>query len=257
MKKNSALLLLLFIIPFRLLYGQISFSYDKISLERVTFYKPNEANDDGYIIVKKDNGNGSYTGSQWENGSTKPVAYVSGVKPRISAELKVECDVNTLYVKGDGPENFDPPSQKLVPSGSGSNIYSYPTIIISSEFELGKIRHWDPFEIVWFISTDEVNWVEVKQRSNNPLYVTRDTPEPPNIGIGYDHFHTLIKVSCEAADKEILASKIIDKIWSKIQTLTVEGADAKLNMNANQALKYPKSDSSSYSPKDVNDESFS
>jgi hypothetical protein len=163
-----------------------------------------------------------------------PVAYVSGTKARAKATFETNCQ-NPLYIRGIGPSatggQIQFPSKSITPS-NGTIIYNYEDA--TTPFDNEKVKYWEEFKILWQFSEDQTEWEDIGE-SNNPMYVTYKKPEPaeplvtdPTTGLvsgGYEHFHTLFKLSCEAADGMTTDEDIIDAIWNKISTLNVDKAD--------------------------------
>lgn len=183
-------------------------------------------------------------------GFQNPVAYVSGTIGKVEAEFNIDCTVENWYARGQRSDGFDLEVMPLDPIGTTSA--KYPATFFAEEFDENKVQFWQSFEIDWYVSKDpelpEGQWVFVG-RSMNPLYITFKAPEPTleqlspgnptaialSNGLpvdpvpaawGYKHFHTLFKISCEAANGKTTDTEIISSLKTKFNTLSIWSADA-------------------------------
>lgn len=157
--------------------------------------------------------------------------------------MLTDCD-KKIFIQGGGPNINGVPmifSKQEITPNMGVLVYDWMTASIT--FVQHKVKYFEKFIINWQISKDgNFNWVTIGE-SVNPLYVTYKQPESMSLNStiangdndlywtsqkwGYKWFHTLLKVSCEAAKDEIDKDIIIDKIWAKIQTKSIVAADSK------------------------------
>ena len=143
-------------------------------------------------------------------GKTSPIAYESGSTPIV--RVKFSFCVDTVWVKGKGPDNHIFTSKQLVNKNGGS----FYTNKSSSIFEKNKVKYYDPFEITWYISKDNINFVEVG-KSNHQLYVTYDKPLAKSDILPFHKniYHTLIHYGCKNANGLNNIDKIIDEVFQK------------------------------------------
>ncbi len=190
-----------------------------------------------YIPIKKDNGMGIYSAPQFvkshpggclnsSGGSIvqdDPVAYVSGTKAKVKAVFETDC-THSYFIRGMGPtlKNgnqiiFNP--QQVTPM-NGLVEYSWNDANIS--FTSDGAKYYEEFEILWQVSEDGINWVDI-DKSINPLYVTHKAPiaEIPGDdgdgtqyrnGIGYEWYESLLHLSCMNADMKSTKLEIFEKI---------------------------------------------
>ena len=234
---------------FDVVYGQNPYNRSTATFDYGTCLK--EVHFEGtpnsnYIPITKDNGSGIYTAPHFEmtypNGcgnlpeqivKQAPVAYVSGTYAKVKAVFETDCQ-DPHYIRGahykldKNGKTFFP---KVLISPDINGIFTYGPVHANFPFENNRVRYWENFKILWQISKDGINWIDI-DISDNPLYVTYKTPEPESIS--YQWFHTLFKVSCKAADGENNDTDIINEIWNEIKTLSITAADN------NQPLTYYK-----------------
>lgn len=220
-------------------------------------------NNTRYIPIKKDDNSAFYMAPHFvqenitceagEAGTITtqhPIAYVSGTHAKVKAKFETNCTV-PLYIRGIGPkigEGED--AQELIffdnetytPVGG---MVETGEIVADIPFAFEKVKYWENFTIKWQMSESGADntWIDVDE-SKNAMYVTYKQPEsistnptvangdsPEGSGfwaqpkLGYKWFHTLLKVSCAAADRLTTDEAIIDAIWQELQTLSIVAAD--------------------------------
>lgn len=205
-----------------------------------------------YIPITKDSGMGEYLAPQFvkdhpsgcdnSTGGTiieqEPVAYVSGTKARVKACFITDC-THSYYIRGLGltitGNNVETilefPMQLVTPSG-GEVVYKWTDA--DRVFVQNQVKYFEKFTIKWQMSENGNDWVDIDE-SENTLYVTYKQPDVQAPLSGYQWFHTLLKVGCEAADEKTTDNTIISTIWSKLKTKNIIAADN------GQALFYYKS----------------
>jgi len=219
-KALRCLLLSLLLLPIRS-FSQ-DFVYSNVSIVSVTF-------SGGNLIIRKDDGTGSYSAPQWLATSiTKnPVAYVSGVAPSASAALTITCvDVpDSVWVRGHASDAIEFPAMHIpvAPSGTATHNMTYPATIGSHVFAAATVRFFKPFSIAWEISFDNgVTWRAVGT-TNNTLYVTRSLPQPETSEFKW--FHTVYDLSCRNAQNYSLDTAIISHVWNEFLDHVVLNCD--------------------------------
>lgn len=168
----------------------------------------------------------------------KPVAYISGKNPKVSAKLELNCGMNEIWISGEVKSqlsgNHYYPSIKITKSSDGYYYYKksnleYAEAVIANNttlynFPLNMVRFFDPYEITWRISnTNEPlqssKWLEIG-KSENPLYILRSTPLlyfENNLG-----YYTLIHTACKYANGLSDQNEIVDAIYEKFKTKSIE-----------------------------------
>ncbi len=196
----------------------------------------------GNLSIQKDDGTGSYTSPQWSSQSSlqSPVAYVSGVAPKVTATFTFECSTATaptfVYIRGKASDSIDFPSAKVNLTAASGNTYTlnYPETAGSHIFKAEVVRYFKPFVIKWEVSFDnEIHWNTVGE-TKNTLYVTYKTPQAETTQFKW--FHTVFDLSCRNA-KQLSAEKpIIAGIWNEFTDQVI------LNYNDDSLFYYKKID---------------
>jgi hypothetical protein len=167
-KKTTILWVIAFSLQFNVwLSAQTTadFTY-KIRVDEVDFAAQSNAPTYKLSMVRDYAPNPVITGVSWKYPSTQtPVAFVSGKKIQVSAKFELGGCNKVIWVKGDGPDSYDPPAQKLVNG-------NYPLIAMPANGGLtSRIRFFDPFVITWYIASSSSGpWFEAG-KSKNPLYI--------------------------------------------------------------------------------------
>ena len=192
-----------------------------LSLAKVTFYSP-VAGTKGWIRLEKDQDTGDVISGvsqtdAWEVGSTmikdRPVAYVSGTQPRVSAVFKkiggfplFGCNraSASLFVRGrwaDAPSTATP----LLKPKELSPSMEYNIEPFSFVFDKYTIRYYPAFTIIWeYATSEEGPWKPISS-SFNPLYVTHSAPVLVGTSFiqslpGETHFLTSVHIACKEAN---------------------------------------------------------
>lgn len=208
---NSDTMLFLFLIFFlpTITNGQnFNYSYN-VELLEVSF----SGND--FYEISKDNGSGLYNAPHWTPNDKKPIVYVSGSKPKVSAKFHLNCQnpVKVLLIKGIG-NGFEFPEQMANNNNNLGDFY-YPMSEALNSFSPDKVDFFEPFVINWLISKDNgENWIDAGT-SNNPLYVTLKTPAVSSI------YHTVIHVSCKNSIGLTNEGEIVKSIYSDFENRDV------------------------------------
>ena len=159
----------------------------------------------------------------------KPVAYVSGTKARLRAVFITDCN-HAYWLRGQvksaiGNVLFEFPKEQVTPQ-NGEVVYednSGNPIPANVGFQQGTIRYFDDFEIIWELSENgDDNWIEI-DRSHNQLYIIREyNTAPQSIAYLPPYHHTVVHTSCKAANGQSTDNEIIDNVYAKFQTKSVE-----------------------------------
>jgi hypothetical protein len=234
---------------------------DPLSLLCVVYWASQDAST-GWIKIKEDGLSGKMISGNvntkgWEkkkDGSItkRPVGYVSGTTPRISAcfhlpkAVKPECPVKDApsespvtslvpyFVRGTVlDQNGQPTDMVLKPKQlyktSEKKIYEYWAEPCSQAFEPRKVQYYEQFRIKWEWSStgDENSTWHDSGISDNRLYVTHKTP----IGEG-PFFYTCLHLGCAEANNQTLELEVVSKIYARFATKCVKRVDD------NDCLKY-------------------
>lgn len=210
-----------------------NFTYPSIKIEDVSFTGKN-------LTIQKDDGTGSYITPQWTSKATiqSPVAYVSGIAPKVKASFTFKCDNSTpptsVYIRGKASDSIDFPSTKvdLVTSSGNAYTFKYPETEGSHVFKTEVVRYFNPFIIKWEVSFDNgTNWNTIGE-TENTLYVTFKTPQAEtNL---FKWFHTVFDLSCRNAKQMNTEKTIIAGIWNEFTDQVV------LNYNGDSLFYYKK-----------------
>ncbi|MCB9344801.1 MAG: hypothetical protein H6576_13940 [Lewinellaceae bacterium] len=221
-----------------------------ISVIRVEFFSPVEGLD--YWVRIKEDGlsnielSGPNKTKAWmlnSDGSIlkKPVAYVSGSTPRISACFKIAGSNGNCrnangqavpvkyFAKADildefgTPLGMELPSKQLVKSGSNT-VFEYLTEAITSIFEKNKTRYFDQFKISWKWSRSIDGPWEDAGTTDNRLYVTHAKPIYPG-SLASPIFHTCLYLGCVAANNQTQDQNVFDEINQEFATKCIKRVD--------------------------------
>lgn len=157
---------------------------------------------------------------------SKPVGYVGGAIPSIGVKLSGgDCaNLGNLQVKGKAENGMLFPPRNLETIDGA--LY-YPPTQADFGFEAGMVKHLPNFTVNWQLGDGE-NWIDIGT-STNPVYVTKRLPSPTDnptdAAYSYDLFHSLVGISCEAADGNSDDNQIIKAIWGALSTLSVKGKE--------------------------------
>jgi hypothetical protein len=170
---------------------------------------------------------------------SKPVAYSSEAasKIKVKAIISLECSANAtafplkVWVKGVGSGSNNFPYQEFNLSYSLSGFYTFEYQGSSSaNLVANKVDVIDPLTITWQwtlknpANNSAVTWTDIGT-SSNAIYVTHKNPKPENDIKGYLWYHTLFKISCNAAKGESNEAQIISKIWQVVDDLKLKTAE--------------------------------
>jgi hypothetical protein len=144
------------------------------------------------------------TGIAWKYPDTQtPVAFISGIKPRIQAKFELNGCTKEIWAKGDGPGNYDAPPKKLVQG-------IYQATPMHAPLATNKVDFFEPFEMTWYISNSANGPWEPAGMSANPFYVIyKNTPLATNIQV----YHSLIYYGCKNAKGQTNQNLIVDKMY--------------------------------------------
>lgn len=187
------------------------FIYSNVSLVSVTF-------SGGNLGIRKDSVGGLvYPSPQYNYNATtqRPVAYISGVAPRVAASFTIDCPTvpTTVNVRGFGSDsiNFASATATLTPVSGTVHSFNYPATTGSHVFAASIVRFFKPYTINWEISFDGgTTWKSIGA-SNNTLYVTRSAPQAE--GTTFKWYHTVFDISCRNAQGYSLDTAIIARVW--------------------------------------------
>lgn len=191
-------------------YAQ-DFSYSNVSISSVTF-------SGGNLNIRKDDATGNYTAPHWSSSALpKPVAYVSGNAPQVSAVFTIDCSnvPDSVMLRGSGSDGIDFAELTVAVGPSGSSVHpiNYPATIGSHVFAPGIVRFFKPFDINWEISLDNgVTWKTIGT-SSNTLYVMRSAPMAETTNFKY--WHSVYDISCRNAQFKSADTAIISSIWNE------------------------------------------
>ena len=143
-------------------------------------------------------------GPEWSYpNASLPCAFASDTKVRVTAKFE-GCPDGVVYVKGDGPANYDLPTKLLV-----NGIYEATEL--TTKFAASKIDFFENFEIKWYFgATANGPWMEAGT-SFNPLYVIRPVEAPD-----MDFYHTLLYYGCKYGKGHTTDVAIVDNIYNKV-----------------------------------------
>jgi len=168
--------------------------------------------------------NQSYAPPQWKTNEVRPVAYSSDDLIKVKATIRFVCSQTPppiIWIRGKGSEGHDFEIRAIEPIPAGSDyIIAYPETFSSEVLEPFKARTIESFTINWQWSMDNpfvsssVIWTDLGQ-SENTVYITHKPPKLPLAGFRY--YHTLFKLSCNAADGFDNEEDIISNIWNSIK----------------------------------------
>ena len=130
--------------------------------------------------------------------------------------------------------DFEFPEKQVIPQ-NGMVKYEDANgnpLAADNVFQLGVVRYFDEFEIIWKISKDKSNWEEVG-KSQNQLYVIKEynASSPNNFKYNIPYSHTVIHTSCKEADNLSSNTEIVSEIYAHFKGLNVKRVD-------NQILTY-------------------
>ncbi len=199
-----------------------------------------------------------YSAPHWDTIYSKPVAYSSaaeGKKIELEALFNFFCedhDSTMIWIRGQGAYgfNFETQACTLDSIAPGVCEITYPLISSKKELAKNRVRYYPEFIINWEYSftepdiNDNASWKGIGA-SENTIYVTHKDPiiSPKNTFdhdtimddepfAGYLWYHSLFKISCEAAHGQGGSLGIYNKIKEKVTTLELYSADE------NEALIY-------------------
>ena len=143
-------------------------------------------------------------GPEWSYpNASLPCAFASDTKVRVTAKFE-GCPDGVVYVKGDGPANYDLPTKLLV-----NGIYEATEL--TTKFAASKIDFFENFEIKWYFgATANGPWMEAGT-SFNPLYVIRPVEAPD-----MDFYHTLLYYGCKYGKGHTTDVAIVDNTYNKV-----------------------------------------
>ncbi len=143
-------------------------------------------------------------GPEWSHpNASLPCAFASDTKVRVTAKFE-GCTDGVVYVKGDGPANFDLPVKLLV-----NGIFEATEL--TTKFAASKIDFFENFDITWYFgSTANGPWMDAGT-SSNPLYVIRPTTAPD-----MDFYHTLLYYGCKYGKGHTTDVAILDNTYNKV-----------------------------------------
>ena len=143
-------------------------------------------------------------GPEWSHpNASLPCAFASDTKVRVTAKFE-GCPDGVVYVKGDGPANYDLPVKLLV-----NGIYEATEL--TTKFAASKIDFFENFDITWYFgSTANGPWMDAGT-SSNPLYVIRPTTAPD-----MDFYHTLLYYGCKYGKGHTTDVAILDNTYNKV-----------------------------------------
>jgi hypothetical protein len=199
-----------------------------------------------YIPIIYDNNTGSFAAPHFIKASNiqKPVAYVSGSFPRVTAILKFLCidagpHPDKIWIRGthykldysQNDKNFIFKEQEI-PFSNGEDLI-YPITAADNKFEEKRVDFYDyDFNIIWeyrFSSTG--NWIRAGE-SKNPIYITFKALSNTLSNLNpFSYFQTVLHHGCKFAKGETTEEKIYEKLRSYYSTHHVLRAD-------NTPLKY-------------------
>lgn len=213
-------------------------------MQQVSFSEDESTPQEEYISIERDDSTGPYISPQYvkyscEDGGMEtkhPVAYISGGKIAVSAYIDTNCP-NDIFIRGmaDLGNGIQMKFPWMIPAresnGQGADLLYQGTS--RRAFTPNQIRYFPDFDIEWqwaHINTennrpnDQTEWITFGT-SSNPMYVTlrdfslvNDFPKPT-------YFHTLLKLTCKAANNVSTDDLAIDKIWQTVKTLNNDSAD--------------------------------
>ncbi|MEO1514316.1 MAG: hypothetical protein AAFV95_04865 [Bacteroidota bacterium] len=178
-------------------------------LEEVSF----EEEDSSYDIIIASDQTDFYFPPQWKKDTRKPVAYVSGRRPKITAKFK-NCEA-TFWVKGMRDGILYLPPLEVILNGSTA---IYGPAIANQAFEPSKVQYFQNFDIEWKIcntnSSNEEDW-ELIETSYNNLYVTHDIPASEQGLFGPTSvYHTSLHLGCVNANGLSGESEIVSNMYT-------------------------------------------
>ena len=189
------------------------FTYSNVNLVSVTF-------SGGNLAIRKDSVGGIvYPSPQYNYNATlqRPVAYTSGVAPRVAAAFTIDCPTvpTSVNVRGFGSDsmNFAPATAALTLVSGTVHSFNYPATTGSHVFASSIVRFFKPYTINWEISFDGGTTWKSAGTSNNTLYVTRSAPQSE--GTNFKWYHTVFDLSCRNAQYYSLDTAIIARVWSE------------------------------------------
>lgn len=187
------------------------FTYSNLGITSVTF-------SGGNLNIRKDDASGSYTGAQWTTAAVKsPVAYVSGVAPRVAGVFTITCAnvPDSVYIRANASDaiNFAAVKVQVAPGGGPTHTINYPATTGSHVFTPSIVRFFKPFAINWEISFDNGTTYKPIGTTNNTLYVTKSAPMAETTQFKW--WHTVFDLSCRNAQNETLDTAIISHIWAE------------------------------------------
>jgi hypothetical protein len=194
-----------------------------------------------YIPVVYDNNTGSFDAPHFITApyTQKPVAYLSGSFPRVSAKLNFLClfskkHPSKIWIRGThykldyspNDKNFIFKEQEI-PFSNGVDLI-YPITAADNKFEEKTVDFYDyDFNIIWeyrFSSTG--NWIYAGE-SKNLIYITfKSDPSSLNFqNHPFSYFQTVLHHGCKFAEGETTEEKIYEKLRSYYSTHHVLRAD--------------------------------
>lgn len=210
-----------------------------LELKKVSFHAPVgdyngwirlEKDQDALEIISEPNKTDAWV-AEANAITNRPVAYVSGYQPRVSAVFDKKsgsfwsgCNavVNpSIYVRGRWSEaNLGAPP--ILAPKKLTDKFEYSAEPLSITFQSGVVKAYPNFTIIWEYSTNEEGpWTNIGF-SFNPLYITHKTPvaiETSNMQAvpKETHFLTSVHVACTEANEANTPSDIVASIYAKFQ----------------------------------------
>lgn len=204
------------------------YATDLYSVTKVNFHGPSGIGSSGeWIVIKSDfDPNVSLSGNKssvaWENGEkVTPIAYVSGVRARVSAEFDIICNqgegMAEYYARAKNVDGYDLPVSKLQYS---NGKYIYPRTKVAQMFPNQVVGYWEDFELEWQISTTSDplgQWIDAGT-SKNYMYVTYKNPVTGIQPFGHEETitlqHTFLHIGCNNAKSLSNENQIVDAIYN-------------------------------------------
>ncbi len=228
-------------------------SPDVPELIRVTFHAP--ANETHWVRIKAD-GIAETELSEpkktnaWRLNSAgvvekKPVAYVAGANPRVSACFRKQgtnagCDGDrasdtdaNIFVRGWVLDNNQQPignKPHLSPrrlKKLDKKTFEYVSEEMDYSLALNMVQYIPEFRIRWEWSTSAEGAWEEAGVSSNRLYVTYQQPNKSG-----PHFYTCVHLGCSVANGEVNLESVVDKIKVKYDSRDIKKVDQQ------ETLKY-------------------